>query len=471
MLAPKKGSTAVATHLVKSPPEFTLAFKVAKPNDIITLGRGVVIPATGLPNLEVDPKTPVVITSESETDLGTLEGVCLQDGGTGNFTNISGGTKFGGLVFDTIELTAPKIKVVRLPNGDTYTLKKAVGWRCDATTKGAGTGEHAAMQGFRVGAGCHDIIFRNITARGFAKQWSIAPNVRDIRWEYIDNIEHCEDCYIVWGGTGLTWRFCRQADFDGLDAEDAQKGFGWKNAEPPHADNRQFAGRASKVLIEDCTMNDKTARVHGELMNDPSKSGGKIYKDFIIRRNRYDMSHTTAFYGGNCDNFEYSGNKFSRIAETGPADKNDTCARFLNLGGKVDISNNVGRKLQPWGGADKSKWNWVDNVETNDASVVSKGYVERRKGIAKPSEAAGCQAGESADQVLEAIKAKAAIGSKWTATRADDGVVRTVTGYSLAATGDETEEWTVEYIASGSPDVPRSRTATDFFVLYKPIPG
>jgi hypothetical protein len=189
----------MTTHIVKVPADFPAIVKAAKANDIIKVGAGVVIPPSSLPDMVFDPKTPVVFTSVSETDQGVFRGLSLGGNvgevGKGNFSAVKGlGTRRSGLVFDGVTFAAPKSNKFKLPNGDTVTLKKAVGWRCDADWPGIRDplNESAGMIGLGLGDGANDIIVRNCLFDGFANALKIS-DVKRLTVEWCDFLRNCDD--------------------------------------------------------------------------------------------------------------------------------------------------------------------------------------------------------------------------------------------------------------------------------------
>jgi hypothetical protein len=379
----------MTTHIVKVPADFASAVKAAKANDIIKLAPGLVVPPSSLPDMVFDPKTPVTITSVSETDQGVFRGLSLGGNlgevGKGNFSAVKGlGTRRSGLVFDGVTFAAPRSNKFKLPGGDVVTLKKAVGWRCDADWPGIRDplNESAGMTG--LGLGADDIIVRNTLFEGFANALKI-NNSKRITVEHCDFLRNHEDMIKVWGGDDLTFRYNRQGEFDGLDYEDAHK-IGWQRLHPatggvpPHADFFQFAGPASGVTIIGCVMRDDSGRVHGILLNDPSKSDRVIYHNISITDCRFDLTHTTAFLNsGHTENFTFQRNKIVRTLVLPDAlkGKNDTNVTIANLTGKITITDNECRKIH----LDQvTSGDVARNVETNDEAAGFHGYVELRPG-------------------------------------------------------------------------------------------
>ena len=361
--------------------DLTKALKAAKANDIIKVGEGVVLTETFFPDMQFDPKTPVVITSVSDKNQGIFRGICLQSDYKGNFEALGkgGGSKFRGLVFDTITLEANKLSKIKLPSGDSVTLKKPVGWRL-------GQGESTGMFGIRIGSGCRDIVIRNVLADGFANQFSLAAGCQGITMEHVDCMRGCEDHIKVWGGKSLAFRYIRQGEFAGVDYDEAVKAFGMTpNAAkvPPHADFFQSAGGVAGLIIYGLYMNDDTCRVHGILLNDSTKSGKQVYSDVSISTCWFDMTHTSAFVGGNANNFEFIHNKVVRlrVVPDAPTGKNDTKITFGNLTGKVNITDNVCRKIN----TGKVTVGTVgNNTISNDPNVKPKNYTEIRPGNKPP---------------------------------------------------------------------------------------
>lgn len=377
----------MTTLAVKTPAAFLKAFKAAQPNDIIKMAPGLVVPDNFLPEKVVDPKTPVTVTSESEIDRGTFRGLCLNNSGKGNFAQlgtIKGPMRHEGIVFDAVVFEAARLAKVKLPSGDFATLKKPQGWRCDCTYPGITTlGESSVMQGVALSQTDKNLIFRNVLWDGFGKAFKV-NGASNITLEWCDFANSFEDMVMLWGGKNIIIRYNRQYDFAGLDYDEAHRYFNWdpqgKSNVPNHADFIQGAGGVDGLRIIGNVVCDNSGRVHGILLNDPSRSGKLIYRNVEITDNRFDMTHTTAFYGGNADGFIFCHNKIVRTkvlpSPPNPKGKNDTKVEVVNVGGKVVITDNECRKFN----LGQVTGEIARNVETNDEAAGFSGYIELRPG-------------------------------------------------------------------------------------------
>lgn len=367
--------------------------KASRDGDVIKVRKGKPYKPFGFPK---DILFNLTLAPEKEDDPPDMQGITLQPGAKGNFLGVKGAGNFDGLVIDGLRITAPELTQVKQKNGAIVPTVdetgRGYGWRCDYTYPGMDTlGDNAGMIGIRVGTGVKSVKLLNLEITGFAKGISI-NQADNVEVGFIDFVESCEDGIIVWGSKGLNAHHIRMRNFRGLPYDMAHAAFGWTDPAgvPPHADLIQFAGPSSDGTVDCILLEDETGRVHGILMNDPNKTGKLIYRNMRISNATFYMTHTTAFYGGNCDGFEFLNVKVVRTkilpSPPNPRGKNDTRIDFLNLGGKVQIVGTRARVIRPSGAAIPKSWVWQDNVETNDPANVSASYVEVREALVKPGD-------------------------------------------------------------------------------------
>jgi hypothetical protein len=350
-----------------------------------------------------DPKNPPV-----------LRGIrCGSGGNSGNFAKLNGqpaATQVENVTFDGIRFEATRMTRVKQKDGSYVPTPgpdgKGYGWRIDYSWKNCqNLGDWAGMTGLRLAIGTKNISVFNCTFNGYAK--AINVNGVDITICFNRFEENCEDMVITFGVDGFTFEHNISTGFRGLSYKEAHEAFGWEgNGVPPHADYIQIAcnsigQRSQRLKIRYNELYDTTCRVHGVLLNnalsrDAGGTNPKLFhSDVEIDNNFFDMTHTTAIYGGHTNNLKVRRNKINRNkiypSPPNPAGKNDTKIEMGNVGGTiiekniigdVEIAYNVCRKITPDDGRIKS-WNMKGNVEVNDLTTLPDGFVEIRADFVK----------------------------------------------------------------------------------------